>query len=275
VKCAPDELDGYFECPEDAPPRWLLMLRAYLDESGHESKDWMALAGYIGHKDQWRQFVDKWKIGLGRQRKFLHMGDLRWNKDRTRQLLERLGPIPESCGLEGVMGGVRYEDYEDLVVGTEDEKMMKGYIACLVPMVINVLRGTPQDERIELVFEEQREYMPFTDLALRMFWIPTPDTPWKFNKDGKPRLATWAWVKKHSTILTDPADYLAFALRENWANPDSKKAKWCNPILGSGSREALGVRMSRDQVRRTIKNAQMMTLYQAIHALVKKYSPVK
>ena len=251
------------------------MLRAYLDESGHESKDWMALAGYIGHKEQWRKFTTQWKTGLGPQRKALHMNELRWKKDSTRILLERLGPIPEKCGLDGVMGGVRYQDYEDLVVGTDDEKIMKAYIACLIPMVINVLRGTPQDERIELVFEEQREYMPFTDLALRMFWIPSPSAPWKFNKEGKPRLATWAWVKKHSTILTDPADYLAFALRENWSHPESKKAKWCMPILNSGRREALGRRMSRERIRRSIQNAQMMSIYQDIHALVKKYSPLK
>jgi hypothetical protein len=90
----------------------------------------MAIAGYIGNKEQWKLFVDKWKAGLGPQRKWLHMTDLRWKKDSTKKLLERLGPIPESCGLEGVMGGVRYADYEDLVVGTEDEKMMKGYHYC-------------------------------------------------------------------------------------------------------------------------------------------------
>ena len=60
------ELDGYFDSPEDAPPRWLLMLRAYLDESGHEGKGWMALAGYIGRKEQWLDFIPKWKAPLVR-----------------------------------------------------------------------------------------------------------------------------------------------------------------------------------------------------------------
>jgi hypothetical protein len=140
-------------------------------------------------------------------------------------------------------------------------------------MVINILRGTPQDERIELVFEEQREYMPFTDLALRMFWIRDSSAPWRFTKDGAPRLATWGWVKKHSTILTDPADYLAFALRENWNNPDSTKAVWTRPILNSGSGQAYGIRMTREQVRKRIKDAQMKIVYQEIHDLVMKYSP--
>lgn len=51
-----EELDGYFDSPEDAPAKWLFMLRAYLDESGHESKGWMFIAGYFGNNDQWRAF---------------------------------------------------------------------------------------------------------------------------------------------------------------------------------------------------------------------------
>ena len=203
------------------------------------------------------------------------MTDLRWNKDRTRALLARLGPILENCGLEGVMGGVRYEDYEDLVVGTEDEKLLKGYVACMVPMVINILRGTPQDERIELVFEGPAGAAPFAHLALSMFAIPNREFPWKFTKDGKPRLAKWGWVPKGSTVMTDPADYLAFALRETWTDENSKKAKWCDPILSSGSGEALGRRMSRDRIRKTVKDAQMMMIFQDIHEMVLKLSGKK
>src|SRR5208282_3715746 len=99
------ELDGYFDSPEDAPPKWLLMMRAYIDESGHEGKGWMFLAGYVGNEGQWGRFVDAWKVGLGPQRKSLHLTKLRWNQDRTRQLLARLGPIPEACGLQAMLGG--------------------------------------------------------------------------------------------------------------------------------------------------------------------------
>jgi hypothetical protein len=252
------------------------MLRAYLDESGHESKGWMALAGFIGRREQWLDFIPKWKAGLGPQRKSLHMTSLRWNRDRTRQLLARLGPIPESCGLDGVFGGVRYQDYEDLVVGTEDEKLLKGYITCMVPMVINILRGTPQDERVELVFEEQREYAPFAHMSLSILTLREVDSAaWKFTKDGKPRLAKWGWVPKGSTVMTDPADYLAFALREAWTDKTSKKAKWCNPIISSGNGEGLGGRMTRERIRRTIKKAQMMTIFQDIHEMVVKLSGKK
>jgi hypothetical protein len=45
------------------------MMRAYIDESGHEQKGWMFLAGYLGNKDQWCDFAKKWKVGLDRYRK--------------------------------------------------------------------------------------------------------------------------------------------------------------------------------------------------------------
>ena len=54
---SPHDLDGYFDSPEDCPTKWLLMLRAYIDESGHEAKNWMFLAGYYGSCDHWEQFV--------------------------------------------------------------------------------------------------------------------------------------------------------------------------------------------------------------------------
>lgn len=96
---AHDELDGYFSSPQDDPPKWLVMLTAYIDETGHETKDWMCLAGFLGTEYDWERFVPLWKAGLGPQRKLLHLTDLRWNKESTRKLLARLGVVPEQAGL--------------------------------------------------------------------------------------------------------------------------------------------------------------------------------
>lgn len=255
------ELEGYFRSPEDAPPKWLLMLRAYIDESGHESKGWMFIAGYLGNEEQWQDFVPKWKAALG-QRKFLHMKELRWKKESTKRLLERLGPIPEACGLEGAMCGVRYQDYEDLVTGTAYERLIKGYIACLIPMVIQILRGIPKHERLELFLEEQRQYAPFADMALGLSIIPGHQ--WTTTTDGRPKLARWGFVPKGSTIMTDPADYLAFALRETWTDRKSRKAEWCRPILMAGRGEGYGVVMNRDMIRRVVMRSQMLAIYDTI-----------
>jgi len=254
-----DEIAGYFGSPEDAPAKWVLMLRAYIDESGHESKGWTILAGYLGREEQWKAFVPKWREVLGPQRKFLHMKSLRWKKDSTRYLLKRLSPIPEACGLVGCVGGVRYQDYEDLVTGTPDEKLIRGYVVCLYAMVIQVLRGTPKDERIEFVFEEQRQYEPLVNVILPIIGtlpLHSSDKAWKTTSDGRLRLAKWGFVPKGSTLMTDPADYLAFGLREAWTDSKSKKAQWCKPILTAGSGEGYGSIMKRATIRTIINNAE-------------------
>ncbi len=141
------------------------MLTAYLDETGHETKDWMFVAGFLGDRQQWKRLVPLWTEALG-QRKHLHMSDLRWNKRQTQQLLQRLGPIPDKCGLKPVVGGVRVKHYEDLLAGTPAQKLLKGYIVCIYPLVVNVLRAIPRNERLEIVFEQQSEYQPYTEMAL-------------------------------------------------------------------------------------------------------------
>jgi hypothetical protein len=33
-------LEGYFSVPHDDPPKWLLMLTAYIDETGQQGDSW-------------------------------------------------------------------------------------------------------------------------------------------------------------------------------------------------------------------------------------------
>jgi hypothetical protein len=248
------------------------MLRLYLDESGHESKGWTFIAGFLGNDQQWSKFIPMWKDALGPQRKNLHMKKLRWKKDSTRRLLERLAPIPEQCGLQGVMGGVCYEHYQDLVVGTPDARLLKGYIAALHPMLTQIFRATPKNERLEIVFEEQKEYKPIVDISMPFYTIRSPSSPWLHMEDGTPKLAKWGFVPKNTTVMTDPSDYLAFALREAWTDSRSKKAQWCKPLLMTGGGEGYGVVMTRDMVRRAVRRAQLKTLYQDLDISLKKLS---
>lgn len=235
------------------------MLTAYLDESGHETKEWVFLAGFLGAEADWMEFAPKWKAGLG-QRKSLHMSELRWKLPRTKKLLERLGPIPEEAGLIPVLGGARFADYEDLVSGTTEEKTLKGYMSCLFVLVISILRFVPDDQRVMLIFEQQKEYQPFADLALRIFADPIlGPTSCNLTLDGKPKLAHWGFVPKGSTIMTDPADYFAFALREHHTNGGSKKDQWCSPILKSGGGRGIGQIMDREIIRDEIQGVLAMT----------------
>jgi hypothetical protein len=250
----PDWID-LLNGPQDFPPRHFLVLTAYLDESGHEGKEHVFIAGFIGNDEQWRECAKRWALGLGKK-KSLHMNRLRWKNQRTKKLLARLGPIPEGCGLQRVVGGVRVRDYEDLIVGTPAEKIAKGYYTALYPLVIRILRWVPADERVKLVFEEQREYEAYTGSVLSSL-ANGPDPKWR-TTDGLPKLAEWAFVPKGSTTLTEPSDYLAYALLQNYRDKTSERANWCMPILGGLKFKAIGRVMRRMEIRALVVVTQML-----------------
>jgi hypothetical protein len=160
------------------------------------------------------------------------------------------------------MSGVRYQDYDDLVAGIPEEKLLRGYIACLFPLVIQILRGTPREKQVELIFEEQHQHEPYANLALPIIaTLPGAAEPWKRTSDGRTRLAKWSYVPKGSTLRSDPADYLAYALREAWTDKRSKKAQWCRPILSAGNGEGYGAILQRDKIRAIIEDAQNAAIW--------------
>ena len=69
---------------------------------------------------------------------------------------------------------------------------------------------------------------------------------------GFPTGMKWSFVPKDSTILTQPADYFVYALRQLYQDKRSKKTEWCKPILDSGGGQGVGAVMARKQVRQTI-----------------------
>jgi len=156
-----NDLNGMFESPHDAPPKWLCVLNdmytAYLDETGVHDNHWVFIAGFLGKKEQWESLIPQWKLGLG-QREKLHMHKLRWANSSTKRLLSTLGPIPKRCGLRPVVGGIKYSDYEDLIKGTIIQKPAQAYLCSMVALVSSILKFLPTDERVELVFAEQSKY---------------------------------------------------------------------------------------------------------------------
>ena len=238
------------------------MLTAYLDESGHETDGWMFVAGFLGNEQQWANLGRLWKDALGPQRQHLHLKELRFKKERDRQLLARLGPIPEQCGLIPVLGGVSFADYEDLVQGTPGEKLLKGYIACIYPLIINVLRTIPRNERVEIFFERQDEYKPHAEQVLSaLSEIKHHKTEWFLTENGEQKLAKWSFISKDSTVLTEPADFFAYALLHLYQDGTSIRSKWCEPILKSGNGEGVGAVMTRDQIRAVISQTPINALY--------------
>lgn len=240
------------------------MYTAYLDETGQQANAWIFVAGFLGQKEQWDCFIPQWKEALGPQRKRLHMKRLRWKKPSTKALLASLGPIPQACGLKAVAGGVKYSDYADLLRGTIVEKLSEGYLWCLFPLVLNILKYIPPDERVELIFGAQSAYKERAlDLLSLIEKTTLEDTEFRDcrTSSGLSKLAKWSFVPASSTIMLDPSDYYAYALAQYHHDKTSKKTEWCTPILDVPlGMPYVGRILSRDEIRGQVaRNKQAMT----------------
>jgi hypothetical protein len=227
------------------------VLTAYVDESGQEQDNWMFLAGFYGNDDAWKRVAKEWPKTLGPQRKRLHMSDLKFKYQSEKRMLARAGAVPQQCGLIPIMGGIRQSDFKDILIGTPEEKVLSGYIYCLWAMLFDTLRGLPQGERIEVVFEEQHRYQEFAHIALNAY-VDHPE-PTDLLSDGTHKLANWRWVPKDSTALLEPADYLAFALSKAWREPGSVRDQWCRPIFKTNDGVASGAVMRPEQIREAVR----------------------
>jgi hypothetical protein len=49
-----EELDGLFESPHDDPPKWVLMLTIYIDETLDKKSGLCIVAGYLGKRKHWK-----------------------------------------------------------------------------------------------------------------------------------------------------------------------------------------------------------------------------
>jgi hypothetical protein len=244
---ADNVLSSAFRIPHDFPPKNLLMLTAYVDETGQEQDDWMLIAGYMGSDEAWKSLVGPWQNAIA-PRKHLHMTNLRFKRDAERRMLERAGSIPSQCGLTQIVSGVRQADYKDLIVDTPFERLLSGYFFCCAALIIITVRHLPAGERLEIVFERQDRYGWIADVALKVIsehWR-SPDA---LLEDGTPKLANWRFVSKGETILTEPADYLCYAYRQISRDGASTKAAWCAPILDAPDNNGGGYLLQRPEIR--------------------------
>ncbi len=215
-----------FESPHDHPPKWVLVLTAYLDESSGQGDGFYVIGGYLGDKEAWTHLVREWRDGLG-DRQGLHLKNLRLgsNGDRHKLLLETLGAKPRMCGLIPVRGSVRTSDYLHLTHGTAARVGMEGYALALWPTVSKVLDTVPPDERVELIFAEQVHYA-----GMREAVLSTIASLGEYrNSSGLSKLAKWSSMPM--SMILEPSDYLAYALLQRDIDPCSEKARLTSPIL--------------------------------------------
>jgi hypothetical protein len=212
-------------------------MRVYLDESGHEPGGHCVIAGFLGSTEQWDTFLPDWLSTLGSSESF-HMKKLRWGKEATRRRLERLASIPYKHGLFPVVGAVNGSDFADLPANMAEAFTTQGYLVSLYPIIIEVLRVTPKTERIDWIFEEQVQYEMEARNIFRVLGQMV---------DGGNRIGDISYVSKEATCLTQPADFLAFAVLQQLRDPNSTKAHWCRPIFGD--KPFIGSIVDRETIR--------------------------
>jgi hypothetical protein len=231
------EVAGFMATPHDNPPSLLYMLTVYLDESGHESPEHVVIAGFVGRDEQWNSFLPDWKATL-HGRPGLHMKRLRWNHPvSTGRFLSEMAAVPYRHGLTPVIGAVRVSDYADMLTNAVEEKVVRGYMLALYPIIVEMLLIFPGSERIKWVFEEQAQYEPIVHTMFRNFT----------ELRCKERMAGIEFIPKDSSVLTQPADFLAYAVLQQLRDSTSERTRMCNPILGN--ERPVGRILDREMIR--------------------------
>lgn len=218
----------------------MCILTAYMDESGIHDRDWCVVAGFIGNDEQWKDCIKKWRVGLGKSRG-LHMRTLRWHKtERVRKLLDTLGPIPESCGLKKIWAALRLQDYEDLLPEElKENPEISPYMLCTAVIFARTAKMVPSGQRIAFVFALQKRYS-------RLVALPV----WFLRHFVSGRFSVTYLTER--TMLTEPADYLAFEIRQTQIDINSKKSRLGRSIIGDG--QGYGAIATKDGIRKVMTN---------------------
>lgn len=250
--------ERFFETPHDRPPRYVLMITVYLDESRHtDPNSYMVLAGFWGNKQQWDALIPDWRAGLGKKSS-LHMSELRLNSHRgakrAKPLLARLGALPYKHHLTPIYTAVKSGDYFDIIANTPVEHRLPGYIVCLTGMMQKLSQYIPCEESIKLVCEIQTAYEERAELTFRQV-----RTSPLIGQPSRPYFSGIEFIPKHSSCLTQPSDFLAYALAEHHENENSAKARLCKPILGPAGKVA-GRTLPREDIRTVISKTKNFML---------------
>ena len=216
----------------------MALLTGYFDESGiHEGEHLCVVAGFVGNEAQWLAFAADWMEAI-KPRQNIHMTQLRWSQhpERIAPLLAKLGPIPHRYNLTPVAVSVRWSDYNTIAKGHVIEQLGNPYIMCANLCIAEVRLNIAKNELVQFLFCRQEGTRKQTmreirDLAFDEFGLDT-------------RVAAIDYISQVQTVCLDPADYLAFMVRERDIDPNSDKSRMGESIMGSGRVKELGFSQS-------------------------------
>jgi hypothetical protein len=234
----------------------VLKVSAYLDESQvTASTEHVVVAGFYGENPNWEALKDKWQALLKqRGREHLHMKELRWThrnaETRTKSLLAQLGPLPNQCKLMPIYGATKVSHFADLLKTDPEKAAFSGYIVCLSQILGKLCVHLPAHASLRVICEEQKVYQ---GLAQRMFHLVAR---WMAKRPDNPWLDEFGTVPKRSTFMTEPADFLAFAIGKFLDENGAKKDLWCRPIFNGVDPKKIVDVFDREQAREATRIVQ-------------------
>jgi hypothetical protein len=204
----------------------LAMLTAYFDESGMHSGDHLCVvAGFVGNDAQWCSFAADW-IKVIEPRPNLHLRRLKWNRypERIAPLLESTGLIPERYNLKPVAVGMHWRDYEASMKGQIRPQFANPYMLCAESCMSTVLTNIAGSDDVLFIFDRQHVHKgAMNRLRDFVFGVVGVDS----------RIKGCDFLPSKATVCLDPADYLAYMIREEAIDSASPRFAMGKSILGT------------------------------------------
>jgi len=226
----------------------MALLTGYFDESGiHEGDHYCVMAGFIGNDAQWGAVAKDWIEALAPRRN-LHMTKLRWKQhpERIAPLLARLGPIPYKYNLTPIGVWLKWSDYNAILKGRVRERFTKPYqmlAQCCMAVALTEVIGS---DDIFFLLDRQEGMRREIMHTMRDF---------VFDRIGvDSRIKGLDFISRTNTVCLDPADYLAFIIRERNIDKSSIKTTLGASILGSESNTGYGGRIGPQHLQWMVDN---------------------
>jgi hypothetical protein len=215
-----------------------VILTAYFDESGiHDGDHLCVVAGFAGNDAQWAAFIADWILAI-RPRHNLHMVGLRWkHRARIASLLARLGPIPHKYNLTPIAVSLSRKDYLASGLATISRRFTDPYVICATCCINVALAEFAKKDDMYFLFDRQKGLRKEAMEAIRNFSFEYCGIDSRFKGAD--------FMNRVGTVCLDPADYLAYILRERESAPNSFKSLAGASIIGN---KGHGGRIQLDQL---------------------------
>jgi len=145
----------------------IMVMKAFIDDSGKDDPPVYVLAGYIARAEQWVAFSDEWSAALHEaglthfkmQDAFTLSGEFKdWTPERRDQALVRFASIIRKNVLAGISATVMHDDYKEVFSGRVTKFLDRAYLFLFSFVQYSAMLWQIHnnfDEPIDFVYDEQ------------------------------------------------------------------------------------------------------------------------